>query len=95
MTGPCRNHHITPFIKFKILLLQMDVVKSDRVYFQYILKNDRKSALYVNAETAFTYMLSHCKTNYENYYQGQMFELEDLKVVEYRNNNRFKNLRGL
>ena len=95
MPGPYRKHPISPIIKFKILLLQMDVVKSDRVYFKYTLKNEYKSALYVNAETAFTYMLSHCKPNYENYCPGKMFELEDLKVVDYRNSNRFKNLRGL
>ena len=95
MTTPYRNHAVSPVIKLKIRLLQMDVLKSDRVYFRYTIKNGDKSALYVNKETAFTYMLSHCKPNYENYYKGKTFVLETTKVVEYKNSNRFRNLRGL
>jgi hypothetical protein len=75
-----RNHAISPVIKLKIRLLQMDVLKSDRVYFRYTIKNGDKSALYVNTETAFTYMLSHCKPNYEIYYKGKEFVLETTKV---------------
>jgi hypothetical protein len=69
MTSPYRDHTISPVIKLTIRLLQMDVLKSDRVYFRYTLKNGETSALYVDAETAYTYMLSNCNPNYENYYK--------------------------
>lgn len=95
MTTPYRKHPISPIIKLKIRLLQMDVVKSDRVYFRYTLKDGSKSAQYVNVETAFTYMLTNCKPNYEKYYLGKTFELEEMKIVEYKNSNRFRTLRGL
>ncbi len=95
-----RNHPVSPYIQFKVRLLQMDVVKSDRVYIQYTTPDDtkpdkvRKDALYVHAEKAYTYMLNHCKVHFEAYYPGKEYTLVHFKIVDFRNTNRFRSLCG-
>jgi hypothetical protein len=98
---PFRKHYVSPVIQFMIRLIQMDVVRSDRVYVQYSLVNkddpDKpyKGGEYHKVEDFYRYAESHSKVHYENYYKGREFKYQDFKIIDFRNTNRFRALRGL
>lgn len=84
-----RAHPVSPIIQFKIRLLQMDILKSDKVKFRYTLENGDKCSIYHKLESVFEYIHSHSKPNYESYYTGKKYVLKELiRKPEYINTNK-------
>lgn len=91
-----RSHPVSPIIQFKIRLLQMDILTSDKVKFRYTLENGDKGAIYHKLMSVFEYLHSHSKTNYEAYYAGKKFILKEcIGKPEYTNTNKLRAIRGL
>ncbi len=91
-----RNHPVSLSIQFRTRLLQMDIVKSDRIYTRFTLENEENDAIYHRLSELFQYMDSHRRVHYEAYYPSKKFRLGSLiGKPEFTNKNKLRALRGL
>ncbi len=91
-----RNHPVSLIIRLRVRLLQMDILKSDQVYFRYTLQNGEKGAIYHTLPDLFQYLNTHIRVHYEAYYPSKEFRLDGLiDKPEFTNKNRLRALRGL
>ena len=99
MTMLFRNHPVSLLIQFKVCLLQMDVMRSDRVLMRFRLEDDSFHAVYHRADRIFTYLHDHSKAYYEAYHPGKSFTINRIVAWEMdpvrRNKNRLGAIRAL
>jgi hypothetical protein len=96
MSTPFRNHPVSLTIRLKIRLLQMDLMKSERVMITIMCADGTKDCAYLPVEEAFRCLETH-KFHYDNYYKGKRapYKIAKIHVEGYANKNRLSALRKL
>ena len=96
MTMLFRKHPVSLLIQIKVCLLQMDVMRSDRVMMRFQLEDESYHAVYHRADRIFTYLHEYAKVHYEAYYPGKSFTIKRIVSWEIRGNkNRLRAIHGL
>ena len=83
-----RKHKVSLYIQFKVVLLQMDILKSTKVMIGYDLANEEKGRRYLHFETMWSTLYDEARFHYENYYPNKKFLITSLKIVGEVNRNK-------